>query len=226
MRWTGAGAPKARRSFQVGIGINSGEVIAGDAGFNERREYTVVGPQTLFAERLQEATVELNAFVVAAASTCNAVRNLFSFVPLTGHPLPGLKRLVDACIVLGLTKEGAALTMPADAAFTETKVDPKVSVVQPVPTPAGSRRVARITPAPPDAPALPRIELADPAAPLRPRKRADDSAGETAFGLPPAGATRYGYNDDDRPMFPDPPAPPARRAAYEDGQGPPIPLPP
>ncbi len=212
-RWRAQG----RRSFQVGIGINSGDVIAGDAGFNERREFTVVGPQTLFAERLQEATFELNAFVVAAAATCEVVHELFTLVPLTGHPLPGLKRLADAFIVVGFNAESQTLDMPSSAAFKETKVEAKLSAVSATPA-----RVARISPAPPDAPALPLIERSDPLAPMRPRKRpidewtADAADGEFGFARP--------HSDDrDRPIVPDPPA---RRAAYEHRGGPPVELPP
>ena len=214
-RWRAQG----RRSFQVGIGINSGEVIAGDAGFNERREFTVVGPETLFAERLQEATVELNAFVVAAATTCTAVRNLFAFVPLSGHPIPGLKRLVDACIVIGLKHESQSLTMPAEGAFTETRVDAKVSpVADPPPVLVRTVRAPRLTPLPPDVPSMPLIELSDPLAPLRPRKRATEGVDDAPFGLP-------GRADDDanRPIYPDPPA---RPVIYESGGSGPIQLPP
>lgn len=233
-----------RRSFQVGIGINSGEVIAGDAGFHERREFTVVGPETLFAERLQEATYDLNAYIVASATTCNVVRDGFSLVPLTGHPLPGLKRLADAFIVLGLSRDSAGddLTMPAAAAFKETKVEAKLYAV---PSPAAkappandakagaatkpsapaTARIPRISPAPPDIPLLPTIELADPLAPMRPRKRRPESSGESAFGLPEFGRVQRQNDDADHAIYPEL-LPPGRQAEYEDRDGPPIELPP
>jgi class 3 adenylate cyclase len=207
---------QGRRSFQIGIGINSGEVIAGDAGFHERREFTVVGPETLFAARLQEATVELHASIVAAATTCGPVRHLLSLVPLTGHPLPGLKRLADAFIVLGLTQESAPLAMPAPGAFKETHVEAAVGGLPASgPTASGVRtaapsKPARVTPPPPEIVPLPRIELADPLAALRSRRRAIENAAETAFGP--------------RDSFL--PEPPPRRSSYEDGDGPPIQLPP
>jgi class 3 adenylate cyclase len=200
LRWHAQG----RRSFQVGIGINSGEVIAGDAGFNERREFTVVGPETLLAARLQEATHDLLASIVAAATTCNPVRHLFSLVPLTGHPLPGLKRLSDAFIVLGLTNDSATLTMPAPDAFKETQVD---AAGRGAALPAATlQKIARFTPPPPEIVPLPRVELADPSAPLRPRRR--PSANADTFGLPES--RTFGNDDDDAPILPEPPAPPGR----------------
>jgi class 3 adenylate cyclase len=218
-RWRAQG----RRSFQVGIGINSGEVIAGDAGFHERREFTVVGPPTLYASRLQEATFDLRASVVADATTIGPIRHLFSLVPLTGHPLPGLKRLADAFIVLGrLHESDDPLTMPDPQTFRQTQITPPDGTGGGAPTlpasagPAGYLAAhPRVSPPPPDHPVLPRIERADPLAPLQRRRQRDLSF------VPPEARGPDHFDDDDDPIFPDPPPP---RATYEDGGGPPIPF--
>jgi class 3 adenylate cyclase len=223
-RWRAQG----RKSFQVGIGINSGEVIAGDAGFNERREFTVVGPETLFAARLQEATADLKAFVVAAASTCKPVRHLCTLVPLMGHPLPGLKRLVDAYIVLGIRgEESELLTMPDAGSFKETRVDASSDSLRAVPKPPPAaarptvaRPVGRVTPPPPEVAPLPRVDP-DPYAPLRPRQLSVEDTADAAFALP----STFGLRHDDEPIFPEVIPPPGRSARYEDGEGPPIGLP-
>lgn len=189
-RWQAQG----RRSFQVGIGINSGDVIAGDAGFHERREFTVVGPETLFAARLQDLTLDLNASVVAATTTCTPVQQLFSLLPLTGHPLPGLKRLSDAFIVLGLIADASPLAMPGAGTFKETQVDAAVRVVS---TPG-----ARTTPPPPEIVPLGRIDLDDPLASLRRRARI---AADTTFG-PPGPPPRFSsYEDREGPPVELPP---------------------
>lgn len=207
-RWSAQG----RRSFQVGVGINSGEVIAGDAGFHERREFTVVGPETLLAARLQEATLGIHASIVAAASTCAPVRAHFNLVALTGHPLPGLKRLADAFIVLGLNKESAPLEMPAPHTFKETAVERKIP----------ESKTPRVSPEPPETAPLPRVELPDPRAPLGARRPAAEAAADAAFALPEFAGLRH-FDDDDEPIFPEAPVP---RNAYEDGGAPPIGLPP
>jgi class 3 adenylate cyclase len=219
-RWRAQG----RRSFQVGIGINSGEVIAGDAGFHERREFTVVGPETLFAGRLQEASFDLGASIVAAASTCKPVRHLFSLLPLTGHPLPGLKRLVDGFVVLGVLRESEPLSMPAPGSFRETKLESaaaaatgRAAVQLPAAVPV--KHAERMTPPPPEPAALPRVDLSDPLAPLQGRRRSPQFAADTAF-VPPAA---WHFETNDGPIYPDPPPP---RSAYEDSGSPPIQLPP
>ena len=76
-RW----AKQHRKPFTVGIGINTGDVIAGDAGFRERREFTVVGSEATMAHRLQEAAFVLNAYIVAARSTCASHLDDYQLVP-------------------------------------------------------------------------------------------------------------------------------------------------
>ncbi len=224
-----------RRAFKVGIGINSGDVIAGDAGFDERREFTVVGPPALLAARLQEATEELHAYVVASSATCEKVAPLFSLVPLLRHPLPGLRHLVDAQIVVGLTRGNDALSMPAATAFKHTTLEaapaPERGAALPAaagavpathlpsqPSVPAAQRISRMSPPPPDFAALPIHELEDPLAPLRPRRAAFESTTDIPFSLR--------TDDADGPMFPDPLPPPRRRATYDDRSGPPIELPP
>jgi len=67
---------------------------------------------------------------------------------------------------------------------------------------------------------MPLIELAEPPQPLRPRRRPQHSV---SLDLPELRIPRPLDGDADRPMMPDPPQPPG---FYEDGEGPPIQLPP
>jgi hypothetical protein len=149
------------------------------------------------------------ASIVAAASTCNPVKEAFSLVPLNGHPLPGLKRLADAFIVLGFNGESEPLKMPAPGTFRTTTIDDEIK--------AGTDAVAQTgTKAAPNAsPPLPEIA---PAA----RRRPAEIAAETAFALPELQGLGH-FGDDDEPIYPEMPVP---RNAYEDGDGPPIQLPP
>jgi class 3 adenylate cyclase len=237
-RWQAQG----RRSIQVGIGINSGKVIAGDTGFNDRREFTVVGPETMLASRLQEATYELNAFIVASAATCNVVADQFTLVPIKGVPLPGLKRLTDAFIVRGLKRAGKDdLKMPGNESFVNTRVEGETSAAQtspppsapPAPPPAATESPrARPVAAPPprESPPPPEItpsalnNLADPPPPMRrrPRTLGGMPASQAPLDLPELRIPRFRERDE-APIMPDPPPP---RAIYEDGEGPPMQLPP
>jgi adenylate cyclase len=117
-RW----ARQHRKPFTIGIGINTGEVIAGDAGFRDRREFTVVGPEAMFAHRLQEAAFALNAYIVASRVTCAPLGDEFQLVPVSGVPLTGVRRLLDACVVRGRRRGGERFTVPVDA-LVETTIE-------------------------------------------------------------------------------------------------------
>jgi class 3 adenylate cyclase len=185
-RW----ARQGRKPFTVGIGINTGEVIAGDAGFRDRREFTVVGTEATFAHRLQEAAFALNAFIVASRATCEWLATEYHLVPISGVPLPGVRRLLDAFVVRGRTRGIEKFTVPTDA-MVRTEIEPPAPPPPPppqaeAPPPPVARPVARTASA---APTIPMPELAH------------------GWMFP---------QDDAKPILPDPPAP---RATYQDRSG-------
>lgn len=219
-----------RRPLRVGIGVNTGNVIAGDAGFSKRREFTVVGPDVALAHRLQAATADLNAFIVASRTTAEPVAELYHLVPITGVPLNGVRSLLDASIVRG-RKRADPLVLPKAADFATTviedehvDIDLPLEATETVPFEevAVDTQLARAAGGTP-------VDLphgtppAQPEAPLKTRRRPradnDPSRPPHFAELPELRTGSYG--GDDRPMFPDPPPP---RATYEDHGGPPLPL--
>ena len=60
--------------FEIGVGVNSGEVMAGNVGSDERLEYAAVGDATNTAARLQAATRERPEAVLIS----NATRELLT----------------------------------------------------------------------------------------------------------------------------------------------------
>jgi len=229
-RW----AKQHRKPFTVGIGVNTGEVIAGDAGYRDRREYTVVGAEAMFAHRLQEAAFALNAFVVASRATCETLTNEYRLVPVSGVPLPGVRRLLDAYVVRGRVRGGESFTVPVDA-LIETRVQPPSdapagrasetasrtphSVSPPIAELAQTPAIAA-SPSNAGAPATRALPAAEqPEKPhlaiVPPAKRRARPRAEDPFELPDL--HRGGlFGDDDVPMLPDPPPP---RATYEDRSG-------
>lgn len=67
----GEGSPE----INIGIGIDSGNVIAGNIGSKERMEYTIIGNPVNLACRLSEKAKELNNFVVISANTFNRLKS-------------------------------------------------------------------------------------------------------------------------------------------------------
>lgn len=208
-RWVAQG----RRPLRVGIGINSGNVIAGDVGFAQRREYTVVGLSSLVAARLQERTEPMHAYILVSEATLAPVETLFSTVPCpSALPMRGMKQNVNAFIVRGLARNLTEESLLLPATFSRTTLEEKVEDEIPV-TP---ERVATVT-VTPEPPAKP-----EPPKPLRPLIRARPlPAPDTSFEIPEV----QGFGAiDDSPAFPDIPMP---EDYYEDDSGrPPLKLPP
>lgn len=205
-----------RKALHVGVGINTGNVIAGDAGFAQRREYQVVGPDVALAHRLQGATVDLNAYIVASRTTVEPVQDLYNLVPVSGVPLAGRRALLDASIVRG-RKRADPLILPKADAFATTVIDEHAleDVLEPLET-VPFEAVTE--------PATVPVREAPPAPPplkTRPRPRAEERSVERPnFDLPELRSGSLNVSDAE-PALPDPPPP---RATYEDNDGPPFAL--
>jgi class 3 adenylate cyclase len=206
-RWRAQG----RKPFEIGMGVNSGKIVAGDTGYKDRREFAVIGNPVQVAARLEAASEELNASIVASEKTYDAVRDLFVGVPTSSLPLRGLKRLESAYIIRGLTRrasDDSLLTLPSQRSFQRTQV----RTYEPPPEPIVE----------PDAYIAPQAAQPDTArtdAATLPAHKVD----ERVTGNPPPVFGGFSRFDDDAPALPEPPP---ILGTYEDDQGPPIQLPP
>ena len=92
-------------SFQMGIGISTGTVIAGGLGSEDRVHYTVVGDTVNTAQRIQQITRELGgtALVISEPTyrKLGAVRNHFQFGRKGHAQLKGKQQEVMVYEVLG-----------------------------------------------------------------------------------------------------------------------------
>jgi class 3 adenylate cyclase len=207
-RWQSRG----RKAFTVGIGVNSGKIVAGDTGFQQRREFAIVGNPADVAARLQQASEELNATVVASDATYDPVRELFVGVPASSIPLKGLRRLQSAYIIRGMSRrdtEEDDLTLPPQRAFQRTVVEPEPPL-EPVTVPDLYEDAARVDAAAAAANAVD----ARSNAPVIVEKP------EFTFnGMEPPKRQRLSVLDDESPALPDSPV---VSGTYEDDHGPPI----
>src|SRR5579872_83189 len=142
-RWS----EQRRRPLKVGCAVNTGKVIAGDTGFQERRAYTAIGPEVIFTERLQEVTENINALVLVSASTFEPIREIFTAVPTSDLPLRGLKRVARAYVIRGLARHASAkdLLLPPPHAFRSTIIhETPPEPAPPPPSPAPTEDSPRV----------------------------------------------------------------------------------
>jgi class 3 adenylate cyclase len=194
-RWRDQG----RKPMTVGMGVNSGKIVAGDTGYKDRRDFAVVGNPVEVAAQLEAASEDLNAAIIASEATYDAVRELFVGVPASSLPLRGLRRLQSAYIIRGLTRRAAdenLLTLPSQRAFNETVVR--------------SYETREATAVEPDSY-------------IAPDSPTPEHTVDQRTGSPPPEFTRFSRLDDDATALPEPPP---VIGTYEDDQGPPVQLPP
>ncbi len=96
-RWTAEGRP----TFDIGVGIASGRVMAGTIGSDRRRELIVVGRPMIAAARIQRMTRLFGAHIIADEATFGRVGSLVRYRELGTPRLKGIRERQVLYEVLG-----------------------------------------------------------------------------------------------------------------------------
>ena len=95
----GAGKPRIR----IGIGIASGEMVAGYTGTSDRATYTCIGDTVNLASRLETHTKVAQRAILIDEATRAALGDRITVEPLGPVPFKGKAAMVDVYAIAGTT---------------------------------------------------------------------------------------------------------------------------
>jgi adenylate cyclase len=96
-KWASEGKPQ----FDIGIGINTGDMIVGNVGSEKTLSYTVIGDNVNLGSRLESLNKEYNTHIIISEATLKKLKGSYNTRPLGSVKVKGKTREVSIFEVCG-----------------------------------------------------------------------------------------------------------------------------
>jgi len=102
-KWRREGRPV----IEIGIGINTGDMVVGNMGSKQKMEYTVIGDNVNLGSRLEGLNKKYHTHIIVSEATFMAVRDMVEARPLGCETVKGKTKEVTIYQILGRKGEVA-----------------------------------------------------------------------------------------------------------------------